>query len=815
MTDDELDAESLLRRCDPGTFEFESTEELAPMDGVIGQDRAMRAVSFGMDIDSPGYHVYAMGAPGTGRIETLEKVLREQAEDESVPADWCYVKNFDASDRPRALRLPPGRGMDFRADMQQLAEQLRSDVPQAFESQEYEQERDKIWEEFRERRQELFEELEQEAQSENLTLLQTQHGIVMAPVQDGEVVTPDEFNELDEETREHFERVRGELQDELRATIRRVQQMQSEVRQRMQELDRRMLGYTVEPLLESLKEEYAGQDAVLEFLDEVKGFLMENVEALKRFQQAEEMQQQQQQQGMPFAMMSQDGGSIFDELRVNLLVDHAESGAAPVVHETNPTYYNLVGRIEHRGQFGTLTTDYSMIKEGALHRANGGYLILEARDLLTTPFAWDALKRALNTEQIKTEAMGQEYRAIQTQTLEPETIPLDVKVVLIGDPLLYYLLYNVDDEFQKLFRVKADFAAQTDWDEETVNRYARYVGSVCREDDLLHFDPSGVARLVQEGARAVADQEKLAAKTGDLADLIRQASFWASENGHDHVTDEDVQRAVEERTYRSNRVEERLREMIRDGTIKIDTRGTTEGQINGISVISLGDYRFGKPSRITARTHAGSEGVLNLEREANMGGRIHNKGVMILSGYLGGLFAQDVPLTLSARITFEQLYEEVEGDSASSAELYALLSSLSGYELRQDLAVTGSVNQRGEIQAIGGVNEKIEGFFHVCEQKGLTGDQGVIIPRSNVRHLMLRRPVVEAVEQGKFHVYPVETVEEGIERLTGHPAGERRDDGTFPDGTVKRAVKDRLRELGEAVRAFNAPPGNPDGSGER
>ncbi len=806
MTDkgsnESLSADELKRECNTEDFDFETTGDLPPLEGVIGQDRATQAISFGMDVDSPGYHVYALGEPGTGRIDSIRSFLGDRAEGETVPSDWVYVNNFDDPDRPRALQLPAGRGKDFKGDMSDFVEQLKSTVPQAFESEDYEREQEQIWEDFRNQRQELFEDLENKANKQDLTLLQTQHGIVMAPVHEGEVISPDDFSELDESTREQYESARKELQGDLHETLRDVQQLQSDVREKMRELDKKTLGFAIEHIVDELKSKYEALPSIIEFLDEVRSSLIDNTQRLKQIEQMEKHQPQ-----VPF-FMGQQQEAFFDQYQVNLLVDHSGEESAPVVHETNPTYYNLVGRIEHTGQFGSLTTDYTMIKNGALHRANGGYLILEARDLLTTPFAWDALKRSLGEQQIKTESMGQEYRAIQTQTLEPETVPLDVKVVLIGNPLLYYMLYNYDEDFQKLFRVKADFNLQTDWDEETVNQYARYIGTVCEEENLTNFSPSGVARLVEEGARTVESTRKLNTKLDDLNDLVIQSGYWADRNGNDLVESEDVKRAIEEKIYRSNRIEERIRERIDNGTILIDTDGKQVGQINGISVVPFGDYRFGKPSRVTARTHTGDRGVVNIDRETEMGGQIHNKGSMILEGYLGGQFAQDVPLAVSASITFEQTYSGIEGDSASLTELYALLSSLGEIPIKQGLAVTGSINQHGGIQSIGGVNAKIEGYFEVCRQIGLTGEQGVLIPESNVQDLMLREKVIDAVQNGDFNIYPVSTVDEGIEILTEKPAGERQEDGTFPEGTIKEAVMDRLRDLAETARAFGRSEGD-------
>jgi lon-related putative ATP-dependent protease len=494
--------------------------------------------------------------------------------------------------------------------------------------------------------------------------------------------------------------------------------------------------------------------------------------------------------------------SPFDRYRINVIVDNSSAEGAPVIVEDNPIYQNLVGRIEHKADFGSLVTDFSMIRGGALHRANGGYLVLDAKAVLISPLAWTSLKRALRNREIRIEEMTQQLSLIATVGLAPEPIPLDVKVVLIGDPQTYYLLYSLDEEFQKIFKVKADFATYMDWTPENLKKYALFIHARCHEENLRHFDNEAVAKVIEYSSRLVEDQEKLTTRFAHVADIVREASYWAGREGHDLVTAADVQRAIEERVYRSNQIEERVREQIEDGTIMVDTDGEVMGQVNGLSILSLGDYTFGKPSRITARTFLGQKGVINIEREAKLSGNIHDKGVLILSGYLGGKYAQEVPLSLSASICFEQSYSGVEGDSASSTELYALLSSLSGFPIKQGIAVTGSVNQQGEVQAIGGATRKIEGFFDVCKVQGLTGEQGVIIPEQNVKNLMLREDVVEAVRQGKLHIYPVGTIDEGITVLTGAEAGERQEDGTYPEGTVNHAVQNRLRELATKLKDF-------------
>lgn len=804
-----LSAEQLRRVCDPSQFGFSSTAELAPSDEVIGQDRAVSAISFGIDIESPGYHMYALGPTGTGKTTLVRKFLSRKAEEQPVPDDWCYVNSFDDSDLPRALRLPAGKGQQLRADMDRFVDELRVEIPRALEGEQYQQEHEQIDREFARQRQEVFLELQEEAEARRFRLLQTPQGLGFAPTLDGEVMTPEQFAALDEDTRRRIEEAQRELQEALHERLRRIPQLQKEARERLQELDRRTVGFAVSHLIDELKEKYREFEDVIRFLDEAQADILENAETFKQMEQLEEARQQ-----VPFGRLLDVQENRFDRYRANLVVDNSGLRGAPVILESNPNYHNLVGRVEHQVQFGALVTNFTMIRAGALHRANGGYLILNARDVLTKPFAWDALKRALQDKEIVIETMGEEMRVVSTRTLQPEPIPLDVKVILIGDPILYYVLYALDEDFQELFKVKVDFATEMDWGPECPTQYARFIGTVCSEEGLRHFAPSGVARVVEQAARVVSDQNKLAVRFGDVVDLVRQANYWAGQNGNELIEAADVQRAIDEMIYRSSRIEERLRELIEDDVIMIDTEGSVVGQVNGISVVPMGDYAFGKPSRITARTAMGRAGVVNIDREIGLGGRIHNKGVMILAGYLQGKYAEEVPLTLSASITFEQMYEEVEGDSASSAELYSLLSSLSGFPISQELAVTGSVNQLGQVQAIGGVNEKIEGFYDVCRAKGLTGNQGVLVPRSNVQNLMLRQDVVEAVAEGRFSIYAVSTVDEGIEILTGKPAGERDAEGRYPEGTVNRAVQERMRSLAERERQFRRAEGEEEAGNE-
>lgn len=790
----ELSAEELRYRCDLDQLDFESTEELPGLEGIIGQPRATRAIDFGISIPSHGFNIYALGPIGSGKTFTVKRFLEEKAAKEKVPDDWCYVNNFSDPYRPWAICLPAGKGIEFQEDMGELIDHLRSDIPRAFESDEYEEETDRISSKFKEMREAELAELEKKVKARGFVLVRTPAGLLIAPAVEGEAISPEQYKELSEERQQEIEQARQELEESLEATLRQIRGKRKKVEQRINELDKKVASFVSGPYIEELKEKYSQNLQVLDYLEEVCEDVVENVEDFKSGEEGLQIQAM----GIKIPLQP----TPFTKYKVNVIIDNSETEGTPVIVESNPTYRNLIGRIEHRSQFGALFTDFTMLRPGALHRANGGYLVMEAKDVLTRPFAWEALKRAIEDREIKTEELGERYQTISTVTLEPEPIPLDAKVVLIGDPLLYYLLYELEEDFQKLFKVKADFTVQMDRTPENMKEYALLIKDRCEKEELKHFDRSGVAKVIEYSSRLVEDQEKLSTRFGFLCDLVREASYWAGKNGHDLVTEEDVQQAIEEKFYRSNLVEERIRELIEDGTIFIDTDGEVVGQVNGISIVTLGDYTFGKPSRITARTFMGRSGVVDIEREVEMSGRIHNKAVMGLAGYLGGKYAQDVPLALSASLSFEQLYEEVEGDSAASTELYALLSSLSGYPLKQGIAVTGSVNQHGEVQPVGDVTRKIEGFFDVCKVKGLTGEQGVVIPAQNVKNLMLRDEVVEAVKEGKFHIYPVKTVDEGIEILTGVEAGERQEDGSYPEGTVNWAVDRRLQELAEELSRY-------------
>ncbi|MBD3293661.1 MAG: AAA family ATPase, partial [Armatimonadia bacterium] len=789
--------------------------------GPIGQPRATHALEFGASIESEGYNVFALGQPGSSRRSIVMDTLKRHAREMPTPNDWCYVHNFEEPRHPRAIELPPGEAPEFREDMEELIEDIDREITRSFESDEYQQRREETLSDYREERSEKLQAIEREVQEKGLAIGRGPTGLIVAPAKDGEVLSPQEYQQLPPDEREEIEQKRKEMQEKLEEELRRGQKLEKEARKKVAELDREVADFAVSGLFDDIKEHYADIKSVTEYIEQVRDDVVDNVDIFRadHTQQEQQMQmgpqgQGQGQQRPPAAMLgAQDNPpqSPYNRYAVNVLITHADHEGAPVEFETKPTIENLTGDIEHLSYMGALLTDFTMIKEGALHRANGGYLVLEALTLLTRPFAWEALKRALKESEVAPESIREQLRLISTVSLEPEAIPLDVKVVLIGTPMLYYLLYQHDEDFQKLFKVKADFNLIMDRGDEGVRSYAHFIAACCHREGLPHFGPDAVALVAEEGARLAGDREKLTVRFLDVADLVREAAYWCRKSGGKIVSADHVRKAVNDAIWRSNRIEERLLELIEQGTLMVDVSGEQIGQVNGIAVLPLGDYAFGKPTRITARSFLGKPGVINIDREVDMAGPIHNKATLILGGYLGEKFAQHQPLSATATVAFEQVYEEIEGDSASAAELYALLSTIGEVPVRQNLAVTGSVNQHGEIQAIGGVNEKIEGFFHTCELDGLTGEQGVVIPEANVRNLMLRPEVVGAVEAGDFHVYAVSTVDEAIELLTGLPMGEVDEEGEFTEGSVGAAVQTRLTELARRHKKFRSDAEGDDG----
>jgi lon-related putative ATP-dependent protease len=794
-----LDASRLRTRCDPGALGFASTEELQPLEALVGQDRALGAIRFGASIKRPGFNLFALGTAGTGRHTAIRALLEEKAKAEPAPDDWVYVNNFDVAHKPKALRLPPGTAVRLRDCMNALVDDLAAAIPALFESDDYRARRRAIDEQAEEAHEKAFDALRQKAEEQSVGILRTPMGFALAPLRDGQVIKPEVFNDLPREERAEIEKKIAGLQEELEAVLMQLPMIQKEHRDRIRELNSEFAGRTVGLSIEQAAREFSGLDSVRDHLAAVEKDLVDNVQIF--------LEQASASEGQPFTMggTSRQNDPRFRRYSVNVLVANGEPGTgAPVVFEAHPTLANIVGRVEHISQMGALVTDFMLIKAGALHHANGGYLVIDARRLLTQPFSWEALKRNLSAGCITIASAAEELSLITTISLEPDPIPLQVKVVLVGERLLYYLLASLDPDFPELFKVEADFDEEIERSADTTGLYARLISTIAGREGLRPLTVDGVARVIDEASRRAEDAERLSLQIGPLADLLREADFWAGEDKRDRITQKDVDRAVRQRIRRSDRIRERSLEQITRGNVLIDTDGAVVGQINGLAVTSLGNLSFGRPSRITARVRMGAGKVVDIEREVELGGPLHSKGVLILSSFLSARYALDRPMSLWASLVFEQSYGGVDGDSASSAELYALLSALAELPLRQDLAVTGSVNQIGQVQAIGGVNQKIEGFYDVCAQRGLTGRQGVLIPASNVKHLMLREDVVEAAAQGRFHIYPVETIDQGIELLTGRPAGRRGDDGRFPEGTVNARVEDRLAGYAAVRREYAA-----------
>ena len=788
-----LHPEQLRSCCNPESFQFETTDDLPDLGEMVGQERALAALDFGVGMPNSGYNLYVLGPAGSGKYTTVSRFLKEKAAGSAAPADWVYVNNFEDSSKPLAMRLPTGRGRELQRDMQQLVEELRTTIPAAFESDDYKARIQQIDESFESRQEDAFRKLHEEAQHHQIKVFKTRGGITFAPLKDGETLDTEAFNKLPKKEQQRIdsdlETLQAQLQDILQ---KRIPQWSKERRRRIREVNDEVTLSAVGHLIDSVRTIYAELPMVLSYLSKVQDVVIANVEVFLHETDAA----QPLLGGVPEISLRR--------YQVNLFVDNGDSEGAPVRYEDNPTHDALVGRVEHMSQLGALITDFTLIRPGVLHAANEGYLILEVRKLLAQPYAWEGLKRALFARQVRIESLGQLLSLVSTVSLEPQPIPLQVKVVLLGDRLLNYLLCKYDPDFQALFKVAADFEDSVDRNPGSDQSYAQLVATLVRKNGLRPFDRSAVAAVIEQSMRIVGDREKLTTHMRSIADLLSEASFWAGEAGREVVQQDDVRRSIDYHVERIDRVRDRMHEAILRDTVMIDTSGQTVGQINGLSVIQLAEDAFGVPARITATTRLGEGELVDIEREVDMAGPIHSKGVFILSSYLGARYAPDFPLSLSASLTFEQSYSEIEGDSASLAELCALLSSLAGLPIRQSLAVTGSVNQHGQVQAIGGVNEKIEGFFNICSERGLSGDQGVLVPASNMKHLMLRNNVVDAVHEGKFSVYAIDHADQAIELLTGVAAGEADSDGIFPEDSVNGRVQLRLRALAGLRMQYSA-----------
>jgi len=798
----ELTAEQVRHRCSPDLFDCSSTKELTPMEDIIGQDRALSALKFGLNISKKGFNIFVSGLAGTGRTTTIKSYLDIMAAKKEPPADWCYVHSFKDPYCPNALKLPTGMGVELRKDMQHTIVSAQRNLAKALSSKEYADRRAEITDAFNKKREAAFSAISKKAAKKGLLLQVTQAGFMLLPASKGKAMSEEDYQQLSAEDKEELRKRRNDLTRDLKEQVARVKAAESALQQGLEEIDSQVADDSISPLFDKMREKYGAIPELADYLTEVEKDIVENFEQFKP-------EQKNNNNTDPMAALQvMAKRQSFRKYEVNVLVDNSEIEGAPVILEMNPTFSNLFGRIEKESQLGALYTDFTLIKGGSLHQANGGFLVLRIEDAITNYQCWEGLKRTIREGKLVIEDISERLGFAATKSLKPEPIPLDVKVVIIGEPMFYYMLWRADPEFKELFKVKADFDSRMDKTKQNLKNYAAVICRVCREENLRHLKSEALAKIIEHSSRLAGDQGKLSTLFADIADIIREANFWAKEGRSSLITAKHVEKAIEQRVYRSNLIQERITEMITEGTIMIDIKGEKVGQVNGLEVLNMGDFAFGKPARITASVSLGREGLIDIEREAKLGGRLHTKGVMILNGHMAEKYARDIPLSLSARLVFEKSYGEVDGDSASSTELYALLSRLAEAPLKQYIAVTGSVNQKGEVQAIGGINQKIEGYFEVCRAKGLTGKQGVLIPASNVKNLMLKESVVEAVAAGRFHIYPVSTIDEGIEVLTGMKAGKLRASGRFEPKSINDRIQKRLTALAEKLREFGKGPEN-------
>lgn len=786
----ELKPSDLRSLCDPNMFSFKNTSEVNPLEEVIGQERAVQAIEFGLNMKSPGYNMFVTGIEGTGKSTIITDIVNRHAKKLPSPVDWCMVNNFKDEYRPKAISVPTRKAGRFSKIMNKLIDDLKRELPKAFEHESYHQRQSEIQKQYSEKQKDMIKKLEAFATEHNIHINRTKTGYQTIPIVKEKPISPEEFLALPKEKQVEIEENISVVQSEIDSTIRDMNKINQAMGSEIEKLVQEIALFVVKQRIDLTRDEFKTSKDILAYLDEVQADILENVQD---FLAPNEVKP-------PFeGMMFQAAKPSFLRYQINVLVDQKDVKGAPVIFETNPTYKNVFGHIEKRAYMGTVTTDFSMVQAGSLLRANGGYLIMEIESILMNPFVWEALKRALQNKLLFIEDMAAGM-GFSTSSLRPEPIPLEVKVILLGSYHLFHLLQNYDSKFNKIFKVRADFDHEVVKNKDTIQKYARFIARSCKEESLLPLTPKGVAAIVEYGEKYISNKHKLSIRFGPIIGILREADYWSRKRNARMVTDKDVIKAFNEYRFRYNLYEEKIHESYVDDTIMIDVEGDEAGQVNALAVFQIGDISFGRPSRITAETYMGKQGVINIEREAKLSGKTHDKGVLILSGYLGRTFAQNYPLSLSISITFEQSYGGIDGDSASSTELYAIISSLSDIPIHQGIAVTGSVNQKGKIQAIGGVNQKIEGFFDVCKAKGLTGKQGVMIPKANVKNLMLKKEIIDAVKSGTFHIYQVSTVEEGIEILTGFPAGIPDENGNYPEETVYGKVQKKLK--GYLERSF-------------
>ena len=798
----EVPPEQLAWRCDLTFLPFTCTADMTPLEDFIGQDRAIRAIEFGLGVNKPGFNIFVTGLTGTGKTSIIKAFLKKltsttvAAAATETPDDWCYVYNFADPDRPQALKIRRGLGKALKSDMEQLIQNLQRDAKKMFESDDFARQRQAPIEQLQKKQQEMMEGLMEQAGRAGFTLRMTPSGIMLLPTKDGKPMQEADYMALTAADKKQLEERRSEIEKHVEDTLREGKKVEREIAERLETVETEAADYLVRHPLTDLKQKYQDYPRVLAYLDGVREHILKNLQRFKG-----ESAPAGLIAGMSFA---EPPGDPFLPYRVNVFVDNSDTQGPPIIVETNPTYHNLFGVIEKKPIMGGYATDFTLIKAGSISKANGGYLVLYDREVLANAGCWEALQRVIKNRELRIEEPGAFFGFVPPQGLRPEPIPTDTKVIMIGDPGLYRVLATADPDFRETFKVKADFNFEVDRTQENITAFACFISDYCKREGIRHFDADGVARVIEQCARQVEDQNKLSTRFSDMVDLLIESNYWAGKENAELISGKHVERALVEKTFRLNLIEKRLQELIAEGTVLLDVTGAAVGQVNGLAVYQMGDFSFGKPSRITAKTFMGRGGLVNIERESKMSGRSHDKGVLILGGYLGGKYAQQSPLSLSSTICFEQSYDGVDGDSASSSELYAILSSLSEAPIKQGIAVTGSVNQNGEVQAIGGVNFKIEGHFDICRIKGLTGEQGVMMPQANVRNLMLRSDVVEAVKAGQFHIYSVRSIDEGIEVLTGVDAGALGDDGKYPNDTINDRVQRKLQQFSDLQKKVTA-----------
>ena len=787
-----LKPEDLYRTCNIEDINQAMLASLEDLNLIVGQDRAEKALRLGVGIGDSGFNIYVSGESGTGKLTTIKKFLQEQGKAQKPLEDWCYINNFQDPYSPKKLGLPPGKANELKTEMKNLINDVQTSLMKTFESEGFIQKRKQITDIYEQKQEEIFSQTDQKFKNEHWQIQRTMMGFLTVPTKDGKAISNQEFENLSNNEKEKLKEKQKALQDELKNTLIKIQQIEKETSKELNQLDQEAALYAINNLFEEVDDRYTDLPDVLNHLKAVKKDILENIKAFTKPATAVTQ---------PF-FPNQENDNFMNRYEVNVLIDNSQTQNVPIIVESNPNYSNLFGKVEKESRFGALTTDFTLIRKGALHSANGGYLIIAVEELFRNPFSYEGLKRALKNKEILVEEPAEQYGFISVKTLKPEPIPLETKVLLIGKPNIYFMLYEMDADFKKLFKVKVDFDSEMKLTDENLRNYVIQLNAVCKREGFLDLEPAAMAKIVEHGSRLADDQEKLSTKFGIIIDVLREANYYAREEKASKIKPDKIKKAIDEKFFRSNLIQHKIIEAINKNVLMVDITGEKVGQVNGLSYSGLGDVSFGHPIKITSSVSLGREGIITIEREAELSGPIHTKGVLILSGYLSEKYFQNIPVSLSARLVFEQSYGEVEGDSASSTEVYALLSSLSGLPIKQGIAVTGSVNQKGEIQAIGGVNEKIEGYFEVCKVKGFTGEQGVIIPQANVKNLMLKQEVLDKIKQGQFNIWSVKTIDEGIQLLTGVSSGTVDYSGKYEEGTVSCLVNLKLNDFAEKMKEF-------------